>query len=296
VKVFVCGITQNQLNNIAGLVKSSQDYVDGFIFVDGLSTDGTFEFLEANKKEGKIIQREWSNDHDLQMNLFLRSNVMKNGDWFFVRDSTERISENFLKNIKLSIKDFELQGITSLYIHNKIFLCKYSDYLYFNGSPHWGLHGIQGRSISLDAEDSLYKNKLDLFESDVRQNRGEGWQINQNIKYYFCYGRSNNQLMHYYDNGKTPELYKQKEGDRINFRNICFNLGIEFSLSSLKQFIEQNGILNNDLLPFFKNEILLKNWYRFNILNHSEAEINDSNFFNTEKARWETNWEFQVIK
>ena len=86
-KVFVCGITQNQLDNITDLVKSSQDYVDGFIFVDGLSTDGTFEFLEANKKEGKIIQREWSNDHDLQMNLFLRSNVMKNGDWFFVRAS-----------------------------------------------------------------------------------------------------------------------------------------------------------------------------------------------------------------
>ena len=42
-RVFLCGITHNQVDNIDKLTANIWEHVDGLIFVDGGSTDGTKE-------------------------------------------------------------------------------------------------------------------------------------------------------------------------------------------------------------------------------------------------------------
>ena len=67
-KLWLCGITQNRRNDIDEMTKDIMGCFDGLIFVDAYSDDGTYELLESRKKEGTIIQRKWTNDHDTQMN------------------------------------------------------------------------------------------------------------------------------------------------------------------------------------------------------------------------------------
>jgi hypothetical protein len=53
-KLYICGITHNKKQQIKDIIDTCSPYVDGFVWTDHFSTDGTYELLEANKKEGKI--------------------------------------------------------------------------------------------------------------------------------------------------------------------------------------------------------------------------------------------------
>jgi hypothetical protein len=95
------------------------------------------------------------------------------------------------------------------------------------------------------------------------------------MKYYFVYGRSNHCVLHYYDNGKTPERYHQQENIRQQFRAYCQSLGINLDLESLKTYWKENE-LNKNMKLFINNERLIRRFYRLNILNHSLEQIDSS--------------------
>jgi hypothetical protein len=99
--------------------------------------------------------------------------------------------------------------------------------------------------------------------------------IDSDMKYYFVYGRSNHCVLHYYDNGRTPERYQQQEGIRQNFRSFCESLGIRFNLESLKDYWRNNQ-MDDNMKFFINNERLIRRFYRLNILNHSLEKIDSS--------------------
>ena len=110
-RVFLCGITHNQVDNIDKLTGNVWEHVDGLIFVDGGSTDGTKELLEDRVGQGEIVYRNWTNDHDLQMSEILRQGPMEIGDWFILRDSMERFNDDFAKSIVPFITNARNQNI-----------------------------------------------------------------------------------------------------------------------------------------------------------------------------------------
>jgi len=270
-KIYLCGITHNDIDNIKELT-SIYEYFDGLIFVDGGSIDGTRELLEERKKEGSIIYRPWTNDHDFQMNEFLRRGPMKIGDWFFIRDSRERFNKEWIKNIKNLVADFQKNNIKSVFNYGKGFAFEYYDDMYFMGTPHWGTMNIRDQKIDL----------MHLFSEEEKQHTwrlkdGEGDRpvsnfIDHFAKYYYVYGRSNHLLL---GRENDREGFIKAEMNRQKFRLYCnLKLGLDFSLNSLKDFLEK-GTWKEDrvFLEMLDQEEILKTFYRWHILKHSLEEI-----------------------
>ena len=269
-KIFLCGITHNDYQNIEELT-SVYDCFDGLIFVDGGSTDGTKELLESRKREGSIIYRNWTNDHDFQMNEFLRQGPMKIGDWFLIRDSRERFNKDWIKDIKNLISHLERNNIQSIYNYGKGFGFKYYDDMFFFGTPHWGLNGARQNYIDLSNFFDEEKKEHTWRLKDGEGNRAESNFIDHFTKYYYVYGRSNHLLLG--RESKTEE-YQEHESNRQNFRLYCNNLGLDFSLESLKNYLAKGDWKKDkEFIFMFNKEPILKCFYRWHILKHGLEDV-----------------------
>jgi len=276
-KVYLCGITHNQKSNIDALTKDIYEHVDGLIFVDGGSTDGTKQLLEERKGRGEVIYRKWTNDHDFQMNEFVRQGPMKNGDWFIMRDSMERFNLEFAKNIKSFINQVSSQKIRSVYSHDKGFAFQYFDDMSFSGSPHWGLQNARGNAIDLKhyyAEERDFAYRLKDGEEGGRPLHNF---IDHFVRYYFVYARSNHLLLGREGN---QEEFRQKEHQRQVFRHILGETGIEYSINGLKEWMKSGEFKKDELLlKIVNDEKILNDFYRWHILSHTLEDIKSGPLF-----------------
>lgn len=270
-KIYLGIITHNERKNIDELTKDCYQYFDGIIAVDAGSTDGTKELLEERKGVGKIIHRNWTNDFDYQNNEILRQGPAKIGDWIFLRDSMERFNLDFIKDIQKYVQFFKEKEIRYTHLRGKGFGFEYYDDLFFFGNPHWGIQNVRPN----------YFNMFDMFpiERDFAYRIHDGEEggrplhhfIDHFTKYYFVYGRSNHLLL---GRENKQEEYRELEINRQQFRLYCANLGIEFTLDNLKNFLYQGNWKNDQFfIKLFDKEEILKTFYRWHILKHDLETI-----------------------
>lgn len=270
-KIYLCGITHNQKQNISGTTEYS-DYFDGLIWVDHYSTDGTYKLLQSRKKAGQIIQVPFTKNHDLSMNFFLHAGPMRNGDWFFLRDSMERFNKEWVTNIKNFVATLRNQGIKSVFSHNKGFGFEFNDSMFFQGSPHWGLQGWQNKAIDLK---NYYKEEKE-YAYRIKDGEEGGrplWNwIDHFARYYWVYGRSNHLLL---GNENNLDKYKELEENRLTFRMYCqIAYKADFTIESLKILLKSdNWKQDKEFLRMFNKEKILKSFYRFHILEHDWQDI-----------------------
>lgn len=276
-KVYLCGITQNQLKNIDELTKNCYQVFDGLIFVDAGSTDGTKELLEERKGCGQIIYRKWTNDHDLQMNEFLRQGPMKIGDWFVIRDSRERFNTEWVANIKNLISNAKVSGIRSMYNYNKGFAFEYYDDMYFSSSPHWGLMGARSHAIDLSQffDENKKEHTWRQKEEKGDPERDEAYYIDHHFKYYYIYGRSNHLLL---GRENDQDGFWKAEKRRVSFRLYCNSIGLDFTPESFLNYAKNNGKNDIKFKEFIDSEDILKNFYRKHVLNEPLDSIKQNSF------------------
>lgn len=274
-KLWLCGITQDRLKDIDEMLSPDVlDVVDGLVFTDGKSTDGTYELLQERRGEGKIVQREWTNDHDYQMNEFLRAGVMESGDWFLILDSPERLSKNWVKTIRKDIEKYDEDGIGAIAISGRAYLAKYFDNQFFFPNPHWGLQNLVGSAEGISDEN---KSKYIINERD--KDPKESYLLHP-TKYYYVYGRSNHTSLMYGPFGENAVAYH--ENIRIRFRLYCKNiLNLDYSLESLEEYLDSCNSKNewdDEFLEVSELEYSIKDIFRLKILGQTFEEINDNRY------------------
>lgn len=271
-KVYLCGITQNQKKNIDDLTRDCYKAFDGLIYVDGGSTDGTKELLEERKGCGQVIYRKWTNDHDFQMNEFLRQGPLKIGDWLVLRDSRERFNPEWVTGIKELIQKAKQSNIKSIYNYGKGFAFEYYDDMYFHGSPHWGLIGARSQAVDLSQffDENKKEHTWRLRDGEDDSERDESYYIDHFFKYYYVYGRSNHLLL---GRENDQQGFQRAEDNRKQFRMYCHYIGLEFTADSFINYAKQSASADQKFKEFINSEGILKDFYRKRILNEDLKSI-----------------------
>lgn len=279
-KLYICGITQNKKDSIKKIIDISSPYVDGFVWTDHYSTDGTYELLESNKKEGKIYQQEYSRDHDFSANRWLRSGHIKEGDWCFILDSSDLPNEWFLKQLRENIKYWTKNNIGAVY-GDRPWLIRYTDTTFVFGSVHWGLQGIQGDIVNLEKIESYKKENYIINGRDSFQS-----SFIHPARYWLCFGRSNHTQLLYAQ--FSPQIHANHEHYRINFRNYCKQI-LGLDLSTLDPFINylkgNVGKYPKEVEEALEIEVNLKDLFRLFVLKQPWQEL-ATNRFNFSYLKW----------
>ncbi len=241
VKLWLVGMTQNRREDFADIVKYSNKYFNGLIFVDHESTDGTKELLESHKKEGKIISRPYFKQHSHSQNEILFCRHAKNGDWMFLHDSPIRILPKWLDTMRNDILDYEKQGIAGVSFSNMIYLWQYFDEQQFMGSPHHGISQLRGKVITFGEE-----NKSQYIYNKRDEDKNKSYLMHP-IFYYFCHNPSNEIQCMYSKYGQN--IINFQENKRRFFRDYC-EKELNLSLDTLNDLIDYMRKINNkELIP-----------------------------------------------
>lgn len=271
-KIWLCCITQNAKQDIDEMTKDIMPYIDGLVFVDHFSTDGTRELLEERKKEGEIISLPWMANHGWSMQGFLNSDKIQPGDYFIVLDSSERLASNFAPMLPEFIKLLNIRNINAVYHYSKLVIAKYTTNLLFSSTPHWGIQYVQAPVIRL--EDSFPDPQTCIF-STRNLKRPKDHFINHFVKYYL-YKISNHLLLGRED--KYGEFLVHEEV-RNKFRLHCLNkLQINplnpDTLLNYFQSLKLRGMeLGYETKWFINYERILNDFYCYRVFGHSLDDI-----------------------
>ena len=287
--IYLCGITSSEHDNIKELTEPIYDVIDGLIYVvDDKCDEATLNLLEERKGKGEILHRKWTNDHDLQMNVFLRKSVLQPNDWFILRDSMERFNPEWAAQLPQLLDTLSLNGINSVYNYGKGFAFKWNDSMIFQGSPHWGLQGTRPHAI--DLAETLDEDK---HEHTWRIKDGEEGgrpihnKIDHEAKYLWTYGRSNHAYLGVdFDNEMECALMQRAEMIRQIARHNARYAECELNIEGLKKYLTQ---LRDDdpesLEGFVNSHRVWKNFYRFHFLEEDFEEIDKT----------ENSWEYKPL-
>jgi glycosyltransferase involved in cell wall biosynthesis len=265
-RLWICGIMQNNANEVRDILEPLEPFLEanklGAFWIDGGSTDQSIE--EVVGWGGCVKVRRWTNDHDFQMNEYLRDPRIKHGDWVIQCDTSERIHPEFIeKLLDVMLDNFEKQGINTVYQRSKPMLFRKFDDQFFMGTPHWGLQGQRQQAVDIAKFDGFEDDKTYCWSNRDDINK---WILN-GIKYYYCYGRSNHMWLVYNPAnypGTTDSLIQQHEARRQAFRHYCrTELGLPMDNTDALKVLMKSQELPEKLVEFIKYEKVLANYYRY---------------------------------
>lgn len=256
-------MTQNRKKDIEKMISNIYPTFDGIVgVVNQPSNDGTFELLEANKKDGKIIKADWTPNHGFLMNYLFFYGGIRDNSWCLYLDSPEYPTEKFIFELPKIINQLENHGHDSLYWDNRPYLFKYNQYLQFFGAVHWGIDGLKKPITIPNKEEYIINTRLN--------NKEISWCLNGS-KYYICYPLGNEVYSTYHK--YHISIVNEMEGERRNIRAYLKNV-LNLNLDTLDDLIGyMKKIESKEIIPsdFFinavENQFRLSELYQLKVLN-----------------------------
>lgn len=274
-KLWFCGMSgPNSLEDLVELLDPIKSYFDGIVWVlhDSVGSEED-KYLESIKGEGKVIHYYYSGRHDASRNQYLWCGPIKQGDWCCQTDLLERVSLEFLPNIRKYIKEFIDNKINMVFYYHKPFLFEYHESLQYIGSPHEGIRRNDHDTRAIELSQQLPNEK------DVRINvrplkRKDPYQwMWHYLRYYLGPWGSNHCLLGNENRGDPMKIYAQRERIRLLFRDYIVSLGASLNVDSVKEFLTKNPT-DVKLIEFVNQEKILNDVYRFVVLN--DLTVNDN--------------------
>ena len=268
-KIWLTGLTsKGREQDLRELIEPIKDKFDGLVWVFNGEKDAGFDYLDSEKKEGKIIHAEWCNRFDFSRNLGLFCSPIKYGDWFVVIDDQERMSVEFANSLHSILKRCKTIGVDGLYIHNKHFAFIFNEQMKFVSNPHCGVYGTH-KGMELVGSNVF---KEEWFTNVRPLKRGKFEFVKTNIKYYL-YPNTNHLLLHF---ESDPEYVKYRYYIRSKFLSYMSGFGADTtSVDSITKALRENPP-NDELIDIINSEKILNDWYRFEFLGDTDI-VDDPN-------------------
>lgn len=199
--IIYCMIGLDRLHEIKPYIEQLLPYVDKFIFIDGGSKDGTFEYLESlkntdiGKNKVEIYTHPWNDKFDEQRNIYLKILEDKNyNGWIIVSDTDERFTEEALKHLQtiisesengtkyngvrfqvedVRVEDDDYDSVIKRHVNTfwKPLMFKFNNDIYYEGSPHENIIGSPSEPLEWINVGYLYehiRSRKKICESAVR--------------------------------------------------------------------------------------------------------------------------------
>lgn len=248
-------------------IKGIGKYIDGLAIVWHGYRDAGYHTLSGNRGCGFITEREFYQNHSHSMNDFLLNPKIRPGDWIILRDSSEKLSKEFLVRLSTIIATMEKNGINSLFHYSKLLLFKKFEHQMFQGSPHWGLNKPREGYAALE---QVFPEEHQSYSYSVRNvNRPSDHWIGHFMKYYL-YDSSNHLLLGRENN---MEEFQRHEEKRQQFKQYCENvLKIPLTIDSMREYFKNP---DDKIKEYLNYEPILNDFYCHEILGHSAQECSD---------------------
>jgi hypothetical protein len=264
-KIYLAISTQNEKKNINELTSVWYSF-DGICAVDHFSNDGTYEILKSRCKDGFVEQIPYYGHHSHDLNHILFNPKIKIGDWILLRDSSERVDNNFAFNIRPFIKILEQQGVNSVYQRSKILMFRRFPHQCFSSTPHWGLQGAQSKIMAIEKQLNLFHDDKEYCYSVRDEIRDKYHFVDAFMRYYLIID-SNHNLLGLENFGDPNELFPKLEKQRISFLDLLNSIGVNNDINSLKLYLLSNReVLSDVFKDFINNNLILNQFYRYHVL------------------------------
>lgn len=270
-KIFIGLITGNEKQNIQEIVDNLGN-IDGILAVDHYSTDGTYELLEKNKRGGDIIRCPYQNNHSQSMNIWMNSPKLNIGDWVILLDSSERIGQKLLNNIKDYVIHFERCGINTIVNHSKVFMFRRWPQQFFSGTPHWKINGTQQYAIDM-SNTGLFEDEKDYYYS-VRNRNRDPFHWTRHYAFYLLQKDSNHLLLGLEGKPNFVETFTYRENERIKLLLYFKERNLEPTIDNLILLFHE---CNDQIKYFINTNKILNDYYHFYI-NNDRTLIDNHNW------------------
>lgn len=262
-KIWLCGLASEKtdLESIKELIEPIHEFFDGLVWTYHGEDSAILTYLESRKGEGHIERCKWYGRYDFARNHYLFCGKIQEYDWFLNIDDCERLSVEFCRDeLKPLIVGLAQQGVDGVYLHNKIFMFCFNEWMKFKNSVHETIEGCS-KAIELTSVEK-FQNSERYFQN-ARSSVREPYEfVDKYLRYYLTLGSIHCLL----GCEKNIPLYQERMKKRHEFRFICRSMGIPLTVEGIYDYMKaEQGCYPENLKEIFNFEKILNDFYRYHI-------------------------------
>lgn len=253
-------------------------YIDGIIWaLNDVEKDApAARYLESVKGAGRIIYRKWGLPrHWHVMNETLFAGIMEeDGDFYLWSDLLEQPAAAFVSRIKSEIVPMmDETDLDVIAYYGKPYLIRYKETLEYRNSPHWSLHGWNGRAIEWNTIEPDEK-KVRFNTRPIKRAAELNHWCGHYLKYFVEYPEGSNHALLGIEQhgGDLQQAYIKREANRLAFRKEMKRRGYPVTVQGFIDMCKANSPLDDNLKTWLRTDKVFSDAYHWLVLGNGNVK------------------------